>query len=147
VEEASNRFSPRVFPISFGPIQWLLNNGTFHLTDVAANEIVESYSLEIWEFVNTGMGMGMMMNMAHPMHLHGGPFQVLERLPAAGFEMGRQSVSTGFTDEGWKDVVLVWPGERVRLLMKFGPFKGLFLYHCHNFEHEDLGLMRNYRLV
>jgi FtsP/CotA-like multicopper oxidase with cupredoxin domain len=21
---------------------------------------------------------------------------------------------------------------------------GLFLYHCHNLEHEDMGMMRNY---
>ena len=144
VEEAGNRPSPRVFPISFGQMQWLLNNETFHMTEVADNEIVKSGSLEVWEFRNTGSGM---MQMAHPMHLHGGQFQVLERLPAAGFESGRRTVSMGFTDEGWKDVVLVWPGERVRLLMKFGPFKGLFLYHCHNLEHEDLGLMRNFRLV
>ena len=24
--------------------------------------------------------------------------------------------------------------------------QGLYLYHCHNLEHEDLGLMRNYRI-
>jgi FtsP/CotA-like multicopper oxidase with cupredoxin domain len=125
-------------------MRWLLNNDEFRMTEVAANEIVKSGSLEVWEFRNMSSGM---MQMAHPMHVHGGQFQVLERLPAGGFEAGRQTMSAGFTDEGWKDVVLVWPGERVRLLLKFGPFKGLFLYHCHNLEHEDLGLMRNFRLI
>jgi len=24
--------------------------------------------------------------------------------------------------------------------------EGLFLYHCHNLEHEDQGMMRNYRV-
>ncbi|MBI5651110.1 MAG: multicopper oxidase domain-containing protein, partial [Chloroflexi bacterium] len=40
--------------------------------------------------------------------------------------------------------VLLWPSERVKLLMRFEDFPGMFLYHCHNLEHEDQGLMRNY---
>jgi FtsP/CotA-like multicopper oxidase with cupredoxin domain len=143
-EAAINRSSPRVFPITFRQMRWLVNNDVFRMTEVADNEVVKSGSLEVWEFRNMGSGM---MQMAHPMHLHGGQFQVLERFPASAFEADRRTLSAGFTDEGWKDVVLVWPGERVRLLMKFGPFKGLFLYHCHNLEHEDLGLMRNFRLI
>ena len=50
-------------------------------------------------------------------------------------------------DEGWKDTVLVMPGERVRLAMKFERYKGLFLYHCHNLEHESSGMMRNFRVA
>jgi len=30
--------------------------------------------------------------------------------------------------------------------MRFEDFPGLFMYHCHNVEHEDLGLMRNYMI-
>ena len=30
--------------------------------------------------------------------------------------------------------------------MRFKDFKGLFLYHCHNLEHEDIGMMRNYNI-
>jgi FtsP/CotA-like multicopper oxidase with cupredoxin domain len=52
----------------------------------------------------------------------------------------------GFTDEGLKDVVLVLPGERVKVLMKFEDHAGLYLYHCHILEHEDMGMMRNYRV-
>ena len=88
-----------------------------------------------------------MMQMAHPMHLHCGQFQVLERVSDTRTRRDWQSVNEGLTDEGWKDTVLVMPGERVRLLMRFPSYKGLFLYHCHNLEHEDLGLMRNFRLV
>ena len=36
------------------------------------------------------------------------------------------------------------PGERVKLLMKFTDHTGLYIYHCHILEHEDLGMMRNY---
>jgi blue copper oxidase len=56
------------------------------------------------------------------------------------------ALNQGFTDEGWKDTVLVLPGESVQVLMRFPQFKGLFLYHCHILEHEDMGMMRNFRL-
>jgi blue copper oxidase len=39
------------------------------------------------------------------------------------------------------------PGERVRIVMKFEDFTGLYLYHCHNLEHEDMGMMRNYQVT
>jgi len=42
--------------------------------------------------------------------------------------------------------VIVMPGERVRVLMRFTDHAGLYLYHCHILEHEDLGMMRNYRV-
>jgi len=88
-----------------------------------------------------------MMQMAHPMHLHGGQFQVLKRMSAAGEDGLAAALHEGLTDEGWKDTVLVLPGQQVQLLMRFPQFKGLFLYHCHILEHEDLGMMRNYRLT
>ncbi|MDO8969389.1 MAG: multicopper oxidase domain-containing protein, partial [Saprospiraceae bacterium] len=59
-------------------------------------------------------------------------------------KVGWNSVREGFVDEGWKDTVLVMPGESVKLLLRFD-LPDLFLFHCHNLEHEDLGMMRNYR--
>jgi FtsP/CotA-like multicopper oxidase with cupredoxin domain len=44
----------------------------------------------------------------------------------------------------WKDTVLLMPGERIRILVDFDDYPGMFLYHCHNLEHEDMGMMRNY---
>lgn len=35
---------------------------------------------------------------------------------------------------------MVKEGEEVRLLAKFNK-EGLFMYHCHILEHEDLGMM------
>ena len=82
--------------------------------------------------------------MAHAMHVHGPQFRVLGRSVRPGFATAVNSVSAGYVDEGWKDTVLVMPGERVRLLLGFHGYPGLFLYHCHMLEHEDTGLMRNY---
>jgi len=43
--------------------------------------------------------------------------------------------------------VLVMPGEKVTLLKRFDDYKGLFLYHCHNLEHEEMGMMRNFNVI
>jgi len=42
--------------------------------------------------------------------------------------------------------VLLMPRERVKLLMRFGSDPRLYVFHCHNLEHEDFGSMRNYRV-
>jgi FtsP/CotA-like multicopper oxidase with cupredoxin domain len=102
------------------------------MEEVADDEIVGLDTAEIWEFNNTGGGM---MSMPHPIHLHGKQFRVIER--AGVFH-------DGYVDEGWKDTVLLMPGERARVLVNFSDYPGMFLYHCHNLEHEDMGMMRNY---
>ena len=135
--EAVNAGQPKQFYLEMRHMAWTINGRTFRMDQVANEEKVRMNSLEIWEFINEGGGMGMMggMNMSHPMHLHGKQFQVLKR-------QGVQH--RGYVDEGWKDTVLVMPGERIRILVRFGDYPGLFLYHCHNLEHEDMGMMRNY---
>ena len=40
--------------------------------------------------------------------------------------------------------VLVMPGERVKIIKPFKDYKGLFMVHCHNLEHEDMGMMREF---
>lgn len=91
-----------------------------------------------------GGGMGMMMEMAHPIHLHGQQFQILRRKAKMVKADDYATVKDGFIDSGWKDTVLVMPGEEVEIAKPFEDYKGLFLYHCHNLEHEDLGMMRQY---
>jgi blue copper oxidase len=148
LEDASNGPLPRSFGMSMRNMQWLLNGRVFEMEGVAENEIVRLGDLEAWEFVNEENPNEMMerMGMAHPMHIHGAQFQVVQRdLLIPELKAGFESVREGYVDEGWKDTVVVMPGERVRLLVKF-VHPGLFLYHCHNLEHEDMGMMRNYRV-
>ncbi|MFO7680511.1 MAG: multicopper oxidase domain-containing protein [Chloroflexota bacterium] len=57
------------------------------------------------------------------------------------------SVKQGYVDSGWKDTVLLMPGERVRILLKFEDYTGTYLCHCHNLEHEDGGMMRNLQIA
>jgi FtsP/CotA-like multicopper oxidase with cupredoxin domain len=136
-EKAVNPRRPRRFALTMGHMRWSINGRTFQMEQVADDEVVRIGTREIWEFENAGGGMGMMrrMDMPHPMHLHGNPFRVVQRSGVA---------HTGYVDEGWKDTVLVMPGERVQILTRFSDYRGLFLYHCHNLEHEDMGMMRNY---
>jgi hypothetical protein len=137
---------------------WTLNRRTFEMTNVAQNEIVKLNDLEIWQFTKLGGGMGMGgnrgrrqgmmagMDLPHPIHIHGLQFQVIARDIHPAYREGWRTVSSGYVDEGWKDTVLVMPGEQVKILIKFEDFTGLYLYHCHNLEHEDMGMMRNYRV-
>jgi len=91
-----------------------------------------------------GGGMGMMMSMAHPIHLHGQYFQILSRTIGMGEGDDYATVKDGFIEGGWKDTVLVMPGESVKIIKPFQDFRGLFMYHCHNLEHEDMGMMRDF---
>jgi len=129
--DAVNREDPKRFHLVMRHMAWTINGRTFRMEAVAPEERVAMNTLEVWEFVNEGGG----MEMPHPIHLHGMQFQVLQR---------QGVLHEGYVDEGWKDTVLLMPGERVRLLVRFGDYPGLFLYHCHNLEHEDMGMMRNY---
>lgn len=130
--ESDNYNHPRQFRLDMGHMQWAINGRVFQMEGVADDEIVQLGSKEIWEFSNTGGGM---MSMPHPIHMHGKQFRVI----------GRSGVRhEGYADDGWKDTVLLMPGERIRILVTFDAYAGMFLYHCHNLEHEDMGMMRNY---
>lgn len=144
LEDAINKSNPRVFAISGGMMQWLLNGRTFEMDEVADNEIVRLDTLETWEVVNQSSGGMMGMGMAHPLHIHGLQFQIIERQIAPQFASGYETVRYGYVDEGWKDTVMLMPGERAKLLLKFENYPGMYVYHCHNLEHEDRGMMRNY---
>jgi FtsP/CotA-like multicopper oxidase with cupredoxin domain len=129
----------RRVPLTFRQMNWLLDGRTFGMADVAAEETVAAGSTHIWELANEPNPMG--MEMAHPIHLHGRQFRVLSRTGGAA-----NALREGIDDSGWRDTVLVLPGETVRIQVTFSRHPGLFLYHCHILEHEDMGMMRNYRI-
>jgi FtsP/CotA-like multicopper oxidase with cupredoxin domain len=134
-DNAVNFSRPRQFFLTMRHMQWTINGRVFEMEGVASDEIVRLGTTEIWEFHNTGGGMMRMMNLPHPMHLHGRQFRII----------GRSGVRhEGYVDDGWKDTVLLMPGESARIGVAFDVYPGMFLYHCHNLEHEDMGMMRNY---
>jgi FtsP/CotA-like multicopper oxidase with cupredoxin domain len=130
----------RRVPLTFTQMNWLLDGRTFQMTEVADEETVAPGSTHVWELVNRPNPMGMAM--AHPIHLHGPQFRVLSRSGGRANAL-RDSIN----DAGWTDTVVVLPGETVRLQVTFSSHPGLYLYHCHILEHEDMGMMRNFRIL
>ena len=130
----------RRVPLLFQRMNWSIGGRQFDMSDVAPEETVPAGSTQIWEFTNIANGMGMAA--AHPIHVHGRQFRVLGRSGGAA-----NALREGIVDEGWRDTVLVLPGETVRAQITFTRHPGLYLYHCHILEHEDMGMMRNFRVV
>ncbi len=96
------------------------------------NDTVLLGSTEIWGIENIS-------NMAHPFHIHGGSFYLLDR----------DGLAPPAWEQGAKDVVLVDAGENVRVIMRFDDLtEGWpFMYHCHNLLHEDNMMMAQYIVV
>ena len=147
-EDAINAAQPRPIELSLKGMKWVLNEQSFEMNAATPQETVKLNSIEQWEIINK-LNPGAAMDakgMAHPIHLHGVQFQVINREVLPELNAGWQTVKDGYVDEGLKDTVMVMPGERVKLLMKFEKYSGLYTYHCHTLEHEDAGMMRNYRV-
>ncbi|MEK7816258.1 MAG: multicopper oxidase family protein [Pseudomonadota bacterium] len=124
-------------------MRWLINGESFRM-DAYPIEVRRN-TVEIWEIRNAEH------SMPHPMHLHGFQFQVLARRdsPAQVRALGGYGNGRAASDLGWKDTVLVWPGETVRLAVDFShDFGGdqVYVFHCHNLEHEDNDMMVNLRV-
>jgi FtsP/CotA-like multicopper oxidase with cupredoxin domain len=130
----------RPVPLLFMQMAWMIDGEVFDMQAVSEAETIPAGATRIWEFENQENPMGMAM--AHPMHLHGRQFRVLSR---SGIPKGQ--LHEGLHDDGWQDTVLVLPGEKVRIQIPFSSLPGLYAYHCHILEHEDMGMMRNFRLV
>lgn len=134
----------RPFTLSASGMQWLINGERFAME----RELFRTRAgvTEVWEISNAAA------SMPHPMHLHGFQFQVLERRGSPQ-QVRRLAVDPQArlpADQGWKDTVTVWPGETVRIAVNFSHAFGgeqLYLFHCHLLEHEDAGMMVNYRVA
>ncbi len=160
-EDLANADNPVPIAITEAPMSMLLNGRPYAMDDVQPRERIPVNTTQLIEiFHDHGGGehgrMGMMggmggmmggmgmMSMAHPIHLHGQPFQIVERSFGGDDNTGYTTMRDGFINSGWKDTVLVTPGERLRIVKPFQDFKGRFMYHCHNLEHEDMGMMREF---
>ncbi len=164
LEDVANPHNAVPIAITEAPMAMLINGRPYAMNDALPRERIPVDTLQLVEIFHDhgGMGMGMgrgmgmgggmgmmggmggMMSMAHPIHLHGQQFQILSRSGEGVDPDDYATMSAGFISSGWKDTVLVAPGERVRILKPFGDFKGAFMYHCHNLEHEDMGMMREF---
>jgi bilirubin oxidase len=133
----------RKFRLHIQGTRWLINGYNYHDDMRALKLRPKRGSVETWEITND------MKSMPHPMHLHGFQFRVVERRRSPQQLRRLALTPAGLTaqDLGWQDTVLVWPGETVRIVIDFSqPFAGTqsYMFHCHNLEHEDQGMMMNF---
>jgi spore coat protein A len=99
---------------------WLINGRSFDPDRSDASPRLGD--VEVWRFAT---------DLHHPVHVHLAPFQVLRR------SGGKPRPY----DAGWKDTVDVRPSEDVEVLVRFTGYRGRYLLHCHNLEHEDMAMM------
>ncbi|QDS74756.1 hypothetical protein FKW77_001322 [Venturia effusa] len=90
----------------------------------------------------SGGGMMSMANVGwtHAMHLHLDMKIVSRRKQDPTKAEGRDYVEE-YEQDALKDVVLLGSNEIVEVLVKFQPYPGVYMIHCHNAVHEDQGMM------
>lgn len=101
---------------------WVIGGKPFDPSDDAT--VTGLGEVEIWRFI---------ADVHHPIHLHLTNFQVLTR----------NGVAPEPHDAGLKDTVDLRPGESVEVIARFDGYRGRYLFHCHNAEHEDMAMMAN----
>jgi FtsP/CotA-like multicopper oxidase with cupredoxin domain len=116
----------RVFNFSYRGMQgWTINRKPFDPARMDAQPKLDS--TEIWRLET---------DFNHPLHLHLVHFQVLSH-----------SGRPGPYDAGWKDTIDLGPGQTANILVRFAGYRGRYVFHCHNLEHEDMAMMGNFEVV
>lgn len=112
-----------------GPFK--MNGKSFNMDSV--NIITYLGNKEIWTLTNSTM-------VAHPFHIHDIQFNVLD--------INRAKPTLEYS--GWKDVILVKPGDTVRFVTQFTNFSNKtvpYMFHCHLLHHEDEGMMGSFLVL
>jgi FtsP/CotA-like multicopper oxidase with cupredoxin domain len=89
---------------------------------------------EVWRITNPARGM---MALPHTFHIHNGQFALID----IDGEPPPPPLS------GWKDTFLVWPGQELRVRVRFDDYLGVYMYHCHFLVHEDAGMMGQFEVI
>ena len=110
--------------------RWSINGQEFDAARAIAE--VRANDIELWRLANHSFREK--HNVVHPVHLHLANFQILKRngRPPADYE------------SGLKDTAALNVGDEVEIAVQFPGYKGKYLFHCHNLEHEDRGMMARF---
>jgi spore coat protein A, manganese oxidase len=115
------------------PIVWTINGKRFDPDRSDAK--IPLGEIELWRFRNEGTLL--FLGRPHPAHVHLAHFQILER-------NGGQPLPH---ETGWKDTVALEKGEEVLVMLRFEQFRGRYMLHCHNLEHEDHAMMSRFDVI
>ena len=115
------------------PNVWTLNGKGFDPDRSDAKVALDE--IELWRFLNERTLL--FLGRPHPAHVHLAHFQILER-------NGKPPLAH---ERGWKDTAALGPGEDMLVMIRFEQFRGRFMLHCHNLEHEDHSMMSRFDVV
>jgi FtsP/CotA-like multicopper oxidase with cupredoxin domain len=108
---------------------WVVNGNVVDVNRCDA--AIQRNTAEIWNISTAG-------GWAHPVHIHLEEYQILS--------YNGQSVA-GTSLGGRKDVFSLYPGDQMRIYMKFRDWVGRYVMHCHNVVHEDHAMMIRWDIV
>jgi blue copper oxidase len=97
------------------------------------NFSLDRNTTELWTVENVRQGM---MTLPHSFHVHDVQFSVL----SVNGEPPHPLYA------GPKDTVLLFPGDEIKIALRFEDYTGIYMYHCHFLEHEDAGMMGQFRV-
>ena len=118
----------RTWKLSQNNGTWVINGKAFDPTRIDAQPKLNT--TEVWQFQNQS-------GEYHPIHIHDMEWQIVS-------EDGSAPPSW---DAGWKDVFLVKPWSSVSVVTQFKDNLGVYVFHCHNLEHEDHAMMGQFQVV
>lgn len=123
-----------------GGTEFTFNNATFNHTNY--DHSISLNAVEKWIISNQAGAI-----FGHSFHIHDVRFKIVAR------NGGTQVTSTGLAapyESGWKDTFYVPKGETATFIAKFDDFASNvnpYMYHCHFINHEDGGMMGQFRVT
>ena len=119
-----------------GEIEFERKNGSWVIEDKAVDlqdpmVTVKEGDPVVWRLVNKSGGWW------HPIHVHLEFFRILSR---------DDDGMAPFEPDGLSrhDTAILGPNSEVEVFFRFRDFRGPFVFHCHNLEHEDHYMMARF---
>lgn len=117
-----------VFDFERSASGWTINGVNFDDVNARILAKPQQGTVERWQLNYRG-GPGV-----HPIHIHLVNFIIVSRTGGSRGVLPYESA-------GLKDVVFMEPGEDLEIIAWYGPWNGLYQFHCHNLIHEDHEMM------
>ncbi|KAF8457755.1 Cupredoxin [Terfezia claveryi] len=121
--------SSKTFTFDLTRGEWTINGVTFSNVNNRVLHNVPRGTTEIWTLVNAGAAI-------HPIHVHLVDMQIISRT-----RNGNALPIQPYEAAGLKDIIFLNNTETIEVLAKYTPWDGLYMFHCHNLNHEDGEMM------
>ncbi|MBE9068563.1 multicopper oxidase family protein [Leptolyngbya cf. ectocarpi LEGE 11479] len=97
--------------------------------------------VQVWRLINNS-------TVFHPVHIHLLDTVMIERSTrkGPGYTWSKPQAPQKW-ERNWKDVYLLAPNEKIKIVGTFGPHPGRYMVHCHNLLHEDCDMMIEFEVM